>query len=86
MKRTRVSGAVSEGLKAVFTPGGSCEVRWNDQAAVTPFGQEWSRNAEPLRIQTVWDFICDYLVTILAKFNGLITKIEPPKDLLMNPN
>lgn len=39
MEKIRVSGAVSEGLKAVFTPGGSYEVRWNDQAAVTPFGQ-----------------------------------------------
>lgn len=48
--------------------------------------QEWSRNAEQLRTQTVWDFICDYLVTILAKFNWLITKIEPPNEPLANPN
>jgi hypothetical protein len=48
--------------------------------------QEWSRNAEQLRIQTVWDFVCDYQVTILTKFNWLITEIEPPGEALATPN
>ncbi|MFN5744605.1 MAG: hypothetical protein ACK443_00720 [Methylococcaceae bacterium] len=39
MDKDRLSDAVAEGLKTVVTPGGHYEVRWNDQAAVTPFGQ-----------------------------------------------
>lgn len=48
--------------------------------------QEWSRNAEQLSIQTVWDCVCDYLVTILTKFNWLITEIEPSGEPLADPN
>ena len=34
-----VAQAVSEAMSWVDTPGGKLQVRWNDEAAVTPFGQ-----------------------------------------------
>jgi hypothetical protein len=40
--------------------------------------QEWGRSAEQFRTHTVWDFVCDYLVTLLTRFNWLIAEIEPP--------
>ena len=48
--------------------------------------QEWGRSAEQFRTHTVWDFVCDYLVTLLTRFNWLITEIEPPGAVPVNPN
>jgi hypothetical protein len=47
---------------------------------------EWGRSAEQFRTHTVWDFVCDYLVTLLTRFNWLITEIEPPGEVPVNPN
>jgi hypothetical protein len=31
-----------------------------------------------LQLKTVWESVCDHLVTILTGCNGLITRLEPP--------
>lgn len=48
--------------------------------------QEWHQNAEQLKIHTVWDYICDYLITLLTKFNWLVTEIEPSEEVWVTSN
>ncbi len=48
--------------------------------------QEWGRSAEQFRTHAVWNFVCDYLVTLLTRFNWLIAEIEPPGKVPVNPN
>ena len=38
----------------------------------------WHHAAEQLRLKTVWESVCDHLVTILTGFNGLMPRLEPP--------
>ena len=38
----------------------------------------WQRNAEQLRLKTVWESVCDHLITLLTGFNWLVPGLEPP--------
>jgi hypothetical protein len=38
----------------------------------------WHHAAEQLRLKTVWESVCDHLITILTGFNGLMPRLEPP--------
>ena len=38
----------------------------------------WQRNAEQLRLKTVWASVCDHLIAILTGFNWLVPGLEPP--------
>ncbi len=39
----------------------------------------WQRDAEQLRLKTVWESVCDHLITLWARFNWLIPGLEPPQ-------
>jgi hypothetical protein len=38
----------------------------------------WQRDAEQLQRKTVWELVCDYLITVLARYNWLIPGLDPP--------
>ena len=38
----------------------------------------WHRAAEQLKLKTVWQSVCDYLIAVLTGFNGRITALSPP--------
>jgi len=40
--------------------------------------QGWKRNAEQLGLKTVWEAVCDHLITILTGFNWPAPGLEPP--------
>jgi hypothetical protein len=40
--------------------------------------KEWQRNAEQLKLKTVWESVCDYLIAILTRFNWLVPGLDPP--------
>ena len=42
---------------------------------------EWKRDAEQLKLKTVWESACDYLIEVLTGFNWLVPGLEPPKKL-----
>lgn len=40
--------------------------------------QEWKINAEQLKIKTVWESVCDHLITVMTGFNWLLPGLGPP--------
>jgi hypothetical protein len=42
--------------------------------------KEWQRNAEQLKLKTVWESCCDYLIRILTHFNWLVPTLPPPEQ------
>jgi hypothetical protein len=38
----------------------------------------WARAAEQLNLKTVWQSVCDQVITILTGFNGRIPTLSPP--------
>jgi hypothetical protein len=42
---------------------------------------EWKRDAEQLKLKTVWESACDYLIEVLTGFNWLVPGLEPPKKV-----
>ena len=43
--------------------------------------QGWRSAAEQLKLKTVWESVCDHLITILSGFNWLIPGLEPPETV-----
>ncbi len=41
--------------------------------------KEWQRNAEQLKLKTVWESACDYLIQLLTRFNWLVSGLSPPQ-------
>ena len=40
--------------------------------------QGWKRAAEQLPAKSVWESVCDYLITLLTGFDWLLPRLEPP--------
>jgi hypothetical protein len=41
----------------------------------------WNRAAEQLQMKTVWQSVCDHLITVLTGFNGFIPRLDPPEPV-----
>jgi hypothetical protein len=42
--------------------------------------QAWKRSAEQLKLKTVWESVCNHLITMLTGFNWLVPGLEPPEQ------
>lgn len=42
--------------------------------------QAWKRAAEQLKLKTVWESVCNHLITMLTGFNWLVPGLEPPEQ------
>ncbi len=50
-------------------------------AGVSALLHEWKRDAEQLKLKTVWESLCDYLIEAITGFNWLVPGLEPPKKV-----
>ena len=65
-------------ITPVHGKGGEAKAMLTEVSALL---HEWKRNAEQLKLKTVWMSACDYLIDMLTGFNWLVPCLEPPKKV-----
>jgi hypothetical protein len=65
-------------ITPVHGKGGKAKALLTEVSALL---HEWKRNAEQLKVKTVWESLCDYLIEALTGFNWLVPGLEPPEKM-----